>query len=230
MEHTSQIRINILASEYAKISVKHFLFAEQQLQQFRLSLDLSCEKFDYHEISRNIMVSVVFAFMVIESYINDYACRIMGDEFFNDNFQMLSPLSKLQLCYKLVTGYEINKNTTSCYSLLKKLTKQRNKYVHNKSFHFTGGMTKAEFDEYIKGVETGAINEVTEEEIVKSLISDLKKELSMGKDAIRTFYEFSVLIDSIDEKAHAQFQIWGKGGHSLHDNAYMKNMMNRFLG
>ena len=210
MKYFSYGRTNFLASLYVDIAAKNFSQAEALFYEFERYIDdpSSREDFDDKEIFERAVSTIVFSALTAESFINDYACKIMGDDFFYGNFQSLSTISKLQLCHKIVTGKSIDIGTSCCYTLLKQLTRWRNEFVHNKSTQCFG-MSEEDLLEYKQAVAEGKVEEFSYTESLKSVAADLKDELSHAYDSLRAIFELAKLIDSIDGRAYAEVHLFG---------------------
>lgn len=206
--HFSDARANFLAMHYVEIAAKNYLQAENQLKGLQDHKPLSGEFAIGDEIFQHTVTCVVFSALAIESYINDYSCKIMGDSFFYENLQSLSVISKLQLCYRLITESELDKGTSACYALLKKLTKMRNDFVHNKSSECSG-MSAEALESYDEALAAGLVQELTYEDHVSSMMADLTIDLANAWDSLRAIFEVAKLIDSIDDHAYSEIILLG---------------------
>ncbi|MHA1329861.1 MAG: hypothetical protein ACTSR2_02175 [Candidatus Hodarchaeales archaeon] len=83
-------------------------------------------------IQRSAMVSVVFSALTLEAFINNYAIEHFSKNYFENNLDKLSTVSKWIVIPKLVTGNEIDTDGQP-YENLKKLFKLRDKLVHYKT-------------------------------------------------------------------------------------------------
>lgn len=127
------LRKNCFAGMYCDIAMESYFNAVKALEVIRenkySSVHSACE---YIEMNKNVVKTIVFSAMAIESFLNDYAAACLGDSEFYDKFDKLSTMSKLQLIAKFILKSEIDKKQ-SYYSYIKSLFKQRDSYVHNKS-------------------------------------------------------------------------------------------------
>lgn len=212
MKYFSYGRTNCLASLYVDIAAKNFSQAESLFYEFECYIkDPSLrEEFNDNEIFEHTVSTIVFSALTAESFINDYACKIMGDDFFYGNFQSLSTISKLQLCHKIVTGKSIDTGTSCCYTLLKQLTRWRNEFVHNKSIQCFG-MSEEDLLAYKQAVQEGAVEAFSYTDSLKSIAADLKIDLLHAYDPLRAILELAKLIDSIDGNTYAEAHLFGNG-------------------
>lgn len=123
-----------LYATYARIAVEEYAKANsiyKRLEQTPADYDSVHEQFIQSSIT-----SIVFAAMCIESFLNEYASACLGDEEFYSAFDKLSPEGKLMLIAKFLFSVSIDKSQ-KMYSFFRKLFKERNSYVHNKTTHCT---------------------------------------------------------------------------------------------
>ena len=227
MEHKSSARLNCFARHYVEIAVRSMISAEQLFEQLKDESTYELTEYYYNEIWNHKIETVVFSFMAIESFINDYSCKLFGDDFFNEDTQQLAPLAKLQICYMFVTGKEIDKSSNVCYSHIKNLTKERNQYVHNKSSHLQG-MTYEEMSENSQKNEADEIQDL-QHDIIRGKKNSSKDAIQKAHFAIRTIYELSSLLDSIDKNVDAKFFLLGmNSAYSVTNPSYMIEIRKRF--
>ena len=206
--HFSDARANVLAVYYVEIAAKNYLQAEKQLNDLRGHSLCVDELAIGREIFQHAVTCIVFSALTIESYINDYLCKIVGDMFFYDNLQSLSVISKLQLCYRIITSKELDKETSACYALLKKLMKMRNEFVHNKSYECpTMSVEDVEF--YNEALAQGLVQEHSYEDFISSIIEDRTIDLTNARDSLRAVFEVAKIIDSIDDHAYSEIVLLG---------------------
>jgi hypothetical protein len=94
------------------------------------------EKFELeHEQFKYGIKAIVFAAMCVEAAINDYAGWQLGDNYFEKHLSSLDVVSKWIVIPKLVCGHTIDKSGPA-HSSLKRLVKDRNSFVHNRSKDF----------------------------------------------------------------------------------------------
>lgn len=84
------------------------------------------------EASDAAAITIVFAAAATEGYINDLACRALGDSFVKKNLEVLNTPSKWVIIPRLVANYVIDTGGHT-YELLVALTKARNEIVHPKT-------------------------------------------------------------------------------------------------
>ena len=94
------------------------------------------EKFELeHEQFKYGIKAIVFSALCVEAAINDYAGWQLGDNYFEKHLSSLDVVSKWVVIPKLVCGHTLDKSGPG-YSSLKKLIKDRNSFVHNRSKDF----------------------------------------------------------------------------------------------
>ncbi len=202
-------RTNYRASDYVDIAAKNFIQAESLLETFSKYIgnpSLHTGDFPYSDISQYTVSTIIFSALAAESFINDYACTILGDKIFKENFESLRVVSKLQLCHIVVTGRAIDTGSSKCYSLLKQLTDWRNNLVHNKSFEIYGKPSAGKYEDTPKDESIGTFSY---EDDLNYFFLELKKDLHNAYDALRAVFELARLIDSINNIAYAELQLFG---------------------
>ena len=85
------------------------------------------------EINKCISIVIVFSAIAVEAYIYDYVSRNLSDAFVKNYLDKLDPVSKWVIIPRLVIGKELPREHR-WFDILKKLIKQRNRLVHEKSF------------------------------------------------------------------------------------------------
>ena len=126
------IRTNVLAGMYSEIAMESYFYAKKYhdiLKENNYSAFFVQEE---QEMYKNIVKTVVFSAMSIESFFNDYAAACLGDSEFYSNFDKLSSLGKFQLIAKFILKSKVEKEE-KYYFYLKTLFSLRDSYVHNKS-------------------------------------------------------------------------------------------------
>lgn len=128
----NSMSINALYAEYVRIAVEKYHAEKQAKLKFetRVEADASLQ-----ELKQNSIVSIVFSAMCIESFLNEYASACIGDSEFYGSFDTLSPEGKLMLISRFLFGMNLDKSQ-ALYSCFKRLFKDRNQLVHNKSIHY----------------------------------------------------------------------------------------------
>lgn len=125
-------RKNCLASMYCEMAMQSYYHAHKfynVVQRHGYSYLAANEQF---AMNKEIISTIIFSAMTIESFLNDYASACLGDTDFREYFDKLSPEGKLVLIAKFIFKTDIDKEQ-AYYSYFKTLIKQRNEYVHNKS-------------------------------------------------------------------------------------------------
>ena len=121
-----------LADLYCEIAMEEFYEATKLyefLRENNFSYKYKCEE---NELDKHVLKTIVFSAMTIESFLNNYVATCIGDSEFRENFEKLTPLSKLQLIVKFIFRCEYD-SSKSYHSYMKRLFYLRNDYVHNKS-------------------------------------------------------------------------------------------------
>ena len=182
-------RVNCMAAEYAIITLRHYGQAKQdfaQLEQFECISEES--RILERKIFHDCIITITFAAMTLEAYLNDLAAHTLGDKLFYENFDMLRPLGKMQLIANFVLDVSIDKSGRLFY-LVSELFKNRNELVHNKSKQFTGrGMTEEECREYEEFLDTEKGKEYLQESY-KVDLSEIKEWIHDAKQALYALKE-----------------------------------------
>ena len=89
----SYLRYNGDFLQYTEVAMEHYLSAKKEYdcvekKQFLVPVDYDRTKFE-----NNCMITIVFATMAIESFLNDYAAACLGDSNFYDSFDRLDILA-----------------------------------------------------------------------------------------------------------------------------------------
>lgn len=126
-------RFNCYASSYSWIAFTNYADAEKEFEKLSQDgLDISEIIFLESKLSQHIFITVTFAAMAIESFLNDYIAMHLGDEFFNNHFSSLSTVNKLQLVSEFMLSGRLDKGKQP-YQAVYVLFRTRNDFVHNKS-------------------------------------------------------------------------------------------------
>lgn len=192
--------------KYCEIAMESYYQAMQAQERLKkLNYSQIDDDGDYWRMNKNIITTVVFSAMAIESFLNDYAAACLGDKEFYENFDRLSVMSKLQLIVTFIMHAEMDKSKIY-YSLMKALFSCRDKFVHNKSKKMKfQGYTKEELDQIERWQEE---NDYVPEEPVYDA-QDIAKDMRMGRDALRAMRELAAFFDAHDENICAQFRFFG---------------------
>ena len=128
----SSARSNVLYGTYFKIAETDFCNCLEVLaiDQSPLNED---ERYKLEkEVNNFALKAIVFAAMSVESAINDYAGKHLGDKYYQQHLASLDLISKWIIIPRLVCERSIDKSGAA-YNSLKTLVSARNKLVHNKS-------------------------------------------------------------------------------------------------
>ena len=189
-----------MCSEYAEIAFRSYLNVKQRYQFYK-GCDFNVDIFrELGLINQKAIVAVVFAQMSIESFLNDYAAACLGDNEFYDNFDKLDVISKLQLIVKFILHKKLDKSREP-FTSLKTLNKQRNNYIHNKSYYLD--LSQSNFQDI--DIETYAGIAYAEE------LKSLKEILKEAKTAMKTITEIIKFFEERDDNIHAVHRFFAFG-------------------
>lgn len=193
------VRIGCLSNRYSKIAMIHYADAKQQAEKILEIGELSDEVFLLSNMfENNVIVTVTFVAMALESFFNDYAARKFGDSFYQDNFEILRPTGKMQLIAKFVFGKEINKGDC-LFQLVANVFRLRNEYVHNKS---KDGREIAKTEEEIAVFEERII---VGEDILVAKKQETSNELKKAFESVKALCEVARFFEESDLESYAMF-------------------------
>ena len=190
-------RANCMCSEYAEIAFRNYFDVKQKCLTYKIT------EFDFdifheaHLLNQKAIVTVVFAQMSIESFLNDYAAACLGDDECYDNFDKLDFISKFQLIFKFILQDTLDKSREP-YTSLKVLSKWRNSYIHNKSYSLDGSITKFESIEDADYLDAACKMET-------KYIKDILHE---AESAIKAIIEIVNFFEERDNNTHATFKFF----------------------
>lgn len=189
---------------YGTIAIENYYWAKVKLGKANALPEESFEQlFELEEeIGNHVAVSIVFASMCIEAFLNDYAAVCLGDSSYYHNFDSLSPESKLMLIGNFLLDDPVDKGSAMfCY--LRRLSKNRNGYVHSKTsaVEISEEYTEEEMEELYQRIEQVTIHDEIELSGLNKLVQDAKN----GLEALR---EIALYIDNHDETADAISRIF----------------------
>lgn len=206
-------RTNGLYGCYFDIAVDNYYEAQKNMEIIRenkYAYDCLAQRM---KLENYLLVSVVFSAMAIESFINDYAAACMGDEEFYNNFDRLSPLSKVQLIAKFIFCKDLDKSK-ECYSCLKFLFKKRDGYVHNKSHSCKlMGYSKEEIREIEDARKAGLIEEISEPYPMNK--AEIESTFREGTLAIKAVRELARFFDEHETSVYATNRLIGKNRNGM---------------
>ena len=201
-------RIDGLYADYARIAMEHYYVAKESLVSVK-SEQYECENRikSYRKLQRNVIISIVFSAMCVESFLNDYAAACLGDKEFYQSFDSLSPEKKFQLICTFILKHKIEKDK-KYYCRLKDLIKARNNYIHNKStmFDFEGIPVRTLED--VEATQDLLYDEEFERNRIREQNIELAQEVQQAKFGIEALIEIARLIDDIDISANALGRIF----------------------
>lgn len=191
--------------------MQHYFDAVQYCEELkRLKFECEDSMVARGELCKCVVVTVTFAAMAIEAFLNHYAASQWGDKFFYRNFDNLSPLSKLQMISKFIFHNDIDKSG-QLYTLMKELIKKRNFYIHSKSTEAAGfGMTHDEMEEYEEFLDSdeGAEQLVRDYQID---IGECEQDLQVAYNALQSIREVGKYFDVHDKSILATAQFFWLG-------------------
>jgi len=76
--------------------------------------------------------AVVYAAMAVEGFLNYYGVKRLGEEFYRENLERLSPHRKLAALIATCTG-QLLPNQAELVAIVRRLARQRNALVHPKA-------------------------------------------------------------------------------------------------
>lgn len=177
-EHFARIDFN--APMYAEIAMNAFYEANNIYRDLEKRNFPSGDICDTEAFMKNVSITVVFSAMTVESFLNDYAATCLGDSEFYGDFDKLSAIGKLQLITKFILQSPIDKSR-ECYYRTKKLFRDRDSYVHNKSKELT-------YDKLLN-------NQIE--------LTTPKELIDQATNGIKAIRDIALFFDSIDSNAHA---------------------------
>jgi len=125
-------RTNVLFGTYFKIAETDFCRCLEIQAIDKSSLEES-EIYELEKQAKDFAIkAIVFAAMSVESAINDYAGKHLGDKYYQQHLASLDLISKWVIIPRLVCERSLDKSGAA-YNALKTLVSARNRLVHNKS-------------------------------------------------------------------------------------------------
>lgn len=198
------IRIGCMASNYAQIAMMNYWQAKQGYKQLDKYEEVCAEVIDLEmSLTNHTIVTITFAAMAIEAYLNDYAAQKIGDKMYYDHFDMLRPMGKLKLISKFLLQQEII-NGSTLYNRVNDLFKNRNALVHSKSKDGSHlGMTEEECQRYVNLWETAG--ELFPNPKVD--MADANEKLKDARGALLALREVGSFFDQYDPESFATTQL-----------------------
>ncbi len=197
-------RYNYMVTAYAKIAVDNYCKAKARMGKIveQEWYEIIADVRSIEKLEESVIITVIFAAMSIEAFLNDYAAACLGDNDFYDNFDKLSVENKFNLISKFILKVQIDKSK-SYYYYLKGLFKKRNEFVHSKSIDANKyALTKEELDDLLK--EKERVGEDFYKENAEDLIKECNDLLECSKNAIKAMLELSLFFDKHDEVVKAE--------------------------
>lgn len=81
-------------------------------------------------------ITIVFSAAALEHYINDFGARQLGDTYYEQNLEMLSPQQKWIVLPRLARSHQMDRGGRA-FELLNTLFRARNELMHTKSREFS---------------------------------------------------------------------------------------------
>lgn len=159
-----------------------------------------------HELDKKIILLTVLSEMAIESFLNDYAAKCLGDDTYFDTYDGMPLLNKLIFICKFLLNKEIEKDG-EVYGHIKYLIKKRNDYVHNKSLSLNIDkidLTNIEYcpfdiDNFDKRIEYD----------IKMFRLYCKEIYDEAKKIIRSIVHLAKMFENKDKNSHAYSSFFG---------------------
>jgi hypothetical protein len=132
-----------------------------------------------YKLDKEIIKIVIFLTTFLESYIWELAAITLGESFTKNHLDKLDTLSKWKIIPKLITGHDLNLDSSTIGDL-KSLIKLRNNFIHHKTKDFTTIWEKyKKTQEPIQNLyET--INILSFFKVIKKLFEELNKIDPLG--------------------------------------------------
>ena len=163
-----------------------------------------------NKLSNYCSVALVFSALAIEGYIYDYAVRKLTDKFVDSHLEKLDVVSKWVVIPKLTTGKDFPKDGQA-FNLLRKLVRNRNYLVHNKSVK----LMKADSELNLTGNETSEnLTKILYSESAIRMLEFDDSILDMANAAIKTLDELAVVMESLDPDERTSFVFRSPVGHA----------------
>lgn len=189
------MRQNCYASHYAEIAIKNYYEMKEVFEQNN-GKDIKGEIVsEIRKVVNMQMICCVFSEMALESFFNDYAAACLGDSEFYDEFDKLSVIGKFQLIVNFILKKDFDKSK-AYYSSLKKLLKDRNDLVHNKSTSI-----KPEDIQKCERCLNGESLDFDYEEYLKSNVLIIKDALREAKEYINAMVRIAKFFHENDVNA-----------------------------
>ena len=204
------LRENFNASIYCEIAMEAYyrttcIYKEIEEQKFAYSAfgDLT-------EMYKSVVTTVVFSAMCVESFLNNYAAACLGDAEFYENYDRLSAVSKFQLVAKFILKANVEKGD-AYYGGLKRLFRERDAYVHNKSKRSSyQGMSEEEYAQYVKDR-----SEMEQEAFYEENCFDKEEAnelLRSALNALKSVRDVAHFFDAHDSEAYAMEHFFHTAG------------------
>lgn len=206
--YKDDLRMGYLADLYCEIAMEEFYEATKLYELLRKNNFSRKLKYEENELNKHVLKTIVFSAMTVESFLNNYVAVCIGDSEFYQNFDKLTPLSKLQLIVKFIFKCEYD-SSKSYHSYLKRLFSLRNDYVHNKSSSLH--LSQEEWSEIVSEVISDYFNDSPNR--VKSEDRSLNKaeitdDYNDAVIALRAIKELALFFDEHDNNVQAFQQLF----------------------
>ena len=169
----------------------HGFFEEMERLNFNVEKTYGIEP----KYNKEIIISIVFSAMAVESFINDYAAVCLGDRFFIENIDRLSSLSKLQVISKFLFHKELEKGE-DLFGKIKGLFQMRDRFVHNKSSAFDYSV-----------LEKSSSVPPDEDWILTNPGGENKRDYTEAFNGLKTIYLLAEYFDKNDPNIQAFFRL-----------------------
>lgn len=202
-------RENFMVTTFAEIALEHFQLLRMNYQRL-VELDSMCgEAVEFlHEIRSHYVITITFAAMSLEAFLNNYGAEKMGDDYFYSHFEMRPAFSKFQKISSEIFNTSVD-NDGKIHKLMCALFKARNELVHSKSRRFVG-MNKEEYEKYQQPLASGKGSD----DWMLSQRVNLEEErvlLEKAFSALFALKEVANFIDAHDDSAYALVKLLCSG-------------------
>ena len=218
-------RENNFSGMYCKLAMESYCRAEEYYKEIS-EANFSMEKSDEEtEFSKQVVSTVVFSAMCLESFFNNYLAACLGDKNFYETYDNLSPVSKLCLITDLLFRIKIDKSK-SYYAGIKNLFYLRNRYVHNKSKHAASyGFYTEEEIAVIEELRNAPDN--IPGDIPHLNKKEIQKDLKDAYESLKAIRDVAKFFDENDANCFAMVQLFGAYNYSFasaYEQRYMKEV------
>lgn len=195
--YNATIRMNANYGLYTEIAVQNYydaLIRSETLDFDDPTVMLEAKR----SIMRSLMQTHVFAAMAIESYLNSFISGCIGDDEYNNIYDSLNTIAKLDLVKRFIFSDESN-DSESVFTRTWELQKLRNDLVHNKPKSSNLSLNEEDYE---------PDGEIDLEQLFDDTVVDCRQSIDdnirQGKKTLKAIAGLADYIDKHDENAHAK--------------------------